>query len=75
MVLLAARAGQLFNLSGIGKECGISQATAKDWLMALQATSLIYLIIKKGELLNLRIHPVPFGNGIVTKHWNDEGTS
>ncbi|MCP5506118.1 MAG: ATP-binding protein [Chlamydiales bacterium] len=44
MVLLAARAGQLFNLSEIGKECGISQATAKDWLTALQATSIVYLL-------------------------------
>lgn len=44
IVLLAARAGQLFNLSEIGKECGISQATAKDWLTALQATSVIYLL-------------------------------
>jgi predicted AAA+ superfamily ATPase len=44
LLLLAARAGQLFNLSEIGKECGISQATAKDWLIALQATSIIYLL-------------------------------
>ncbi|MCB1073321.1 MAG: ATP-binding protein [Chlamydiia bacterium] len=44
MVLLAARTGQLLNLSEIGKECGISQATAKDWLVALQATSVIYLL-------------------------------
>ena len=187
LVLLAARAGQLFNLSEIGKECGISQATAKDWLIALQATSIIYLLepfhrnltkrviksrklyfvdtgllcyllkikekeqlvyspfvghifenmvimdkikafaekgerppcyfyrtsngaqvdlmidhgsyldayeikftaspnknmvsslvalkkdlpIKKGELLNLRADPVPFGNGVMAKHWND----
>lgn len=44
MVLLAARTGQLLNLSEIGKECGISQTTAKDWLGALQATSVIYLL-------------------------------
>lgn len=44
MVLLAARAGQLFNLSEIGKECGISQTTAKDWLTLLQATSVVFLL-------------------------------
>ena len=30
--LLAARAGQLLNLSDIAKELGISQPTARDWL-------------------------------------------
>ena len=44
LVLLAARAGQLFNLSEISKECGISQATTKDWLTLLEATSIIYLL-------------------------------
>lgn len=44
MILLAARAGQLFNLSEIGKECGISQTTAKDWLTLLQATSVVFLL-------------------------------
>lgn len=44
LVLLAARAGQLFNLSEVGKECGISQTTAKDWLTLLQATSIVYLL-------------------------------
>jgi predicted AAA+ superfamily ATPase len=44
LVLLASRAGQLFNLSEIGKECGISQTTAKDWLTLLQATSIVYLL-------------------------------
>lgn len=44
LVLLAARAGQILNLNEIGKECGISQTTAKDWLTILQATSIIYLL-------------------------------
>ncbi len=44
LVLLAARAGQILNLNEIGKECGISQTTAKDWLTLLQATSIIYLL-------------------------------
>ncbi len=44
LVLLAARAGQLLNLNEIGKECGISQTTAKDWLTLLQASSIVYLL-------------------------------
>lgn len=44
LVLIAARAGQLLNLSEVGKECGISQTTAKDWLTLLQATSIVYLV-------------------------------
>ncbi|MEM8728145.1 MAG: ATP-binding protein [Chlamydiota bacterium] len=44
MVLLATRTGQLLNLSAIGRECGISQTTAKDWIEALQLTSVIYLL-------------------------------
>jgi uncharacterized protein len=44
LVLLAARAGQILNLNEIGKECGISQTTAKDWLTLLQATSIVYLL-------------------------------
>lgn len=42
--LLAARAGQLLNLSDIAKELGISQPTAKDWLEILEATYVIHLL-------------------------------
>lgn len=42
--LLAARAGQILNLSEIGKELGISQPTARDWLEILEATYVIYLL-------------------------------
>lgn len=41
---LAARAGQLLNLSEIAKELGISQPTVKDWLEILEATYVIYLL-------------------------------
>lgn len=40
--LLAARAGQLLNLSETAKELGISQPTANDWLEILEATYIIY---------------------------------
>ena len=39
--LLAARAGQLLNLSEIAGQCGISQPTAKDWISILEATCII----------------------------------
>lgn len=42
--LLAARAGQLLNLSEIAKELGISQPTAHDWLEILEATYVIHLL-------------------------------
>lgn len=55
IVLLAARAGQLLNLNEIGKECGISQTTAKDWLVLLQSTSIIYLLEPYSRNLTKRI--------------------
>lgn len=42
--LLATRVGSLLNLSEIGKECGISQPTAKSWLTLLEATYVIHLL-------------------------------
>lgn len=59
LVLLAARAGQLLNLSEIGKECGISQTTAKDWLMLLQTTSIIYLLEPYARNITKRVVKSP----------------
>ena len=59
LVLLASRAGQLFNLSEIGKECGISQTTAKDWLMLLQASSIVYLLEPYARNLTKRVVKSP----------------
>lgn len=59
LILLAARAGQLFNLSEIGKECGISQTTAKDWLMLLQATSIIHLLEPYSRNITKRVVKSP----------------
>lgn len=42
--LLAARSGQLLNLSEIAKELGISQPTVHDWLEILEATYVVYLL-------------------------------
>ncbi len=59
LVLLAARVGQILNLNEIGKECGISQTTAKDWLMLLQATSIIYLLEPYSRNITKRVIKSP----------------
>jgi len=42
--LLAARAGELLNLTDLGKACGVTNNTAKTWLAALEATGLAYTL-------------------------------
>lgn len=59
IVLLAARAGQLLNLNEIGKECGISQTTAKDWLTLLQASSIVYLLEPYSRNMTKRVIKSP----------------
>lgn len=59
LVLLAARAGQLLNLSEIGKECGISHSTAKEWLLLLQATSIVYLLEPYARNMTKRVVKSP----------------
>lgn len=59
LVLLAARSGQILNLSEIGKECGITQTTAKDWLTLLQASSIIYLLEPYSKNITKRIVKSP----------------
>lgn len=41
---LAARAGNLLNISAIANECGVSQPTVKSWITLLESTSIIYLL-------------------------------
>ncbi len=59
LVLLAARAGQLLNLSEVSKECGITQSTAKDWLTLLQATSIVYLLEPYARNMTKRVVKTP----------------
>lgn len=42
--LLAARAGSILNLSGVARDCGISQPTARQWLSLLESTRVVYLL-------------------------------
>jgi len=41
---MAARAGQLLNLTEVSKECGVSAVTAKRWLSLLESTRIVYLL-------------------------------
>ena len=59
LILIAARAGQLFNLNEIGKECGISQTTARDWLNLLQSTSIVYLLEPYSRNITKRVVKSP----------------
>ena len=42
--LLAGRAGQLLNLSGLASDCGITHTTARRWISVLEASFLIVLL-------------------------------
>ena len=40
--LCAGRTGQLLNLSSLGSDSGVSRATVRDWLSALEASYIIF---------------------------------
>ncbi len=40
--LCAGRTGQLLNLSSLGSDSGVSRATVRDWLAALEASYIIF---------------------------------
>jgi predicted AAA+ superfamily ATPase len=42
--MCAARSGQLLNLAALGADCGISAATARQWLSVLEASYLVMLL-------------------------------
>lgn len=44
MVSVAARTGQLLNISDISRDVSIDQETVKNWLSVLEASDLIYLL-------------------------------
>ena len=44
LCLLATRAGQILNLSGLSTEIGISVPTVKRWVAALEASYIIHLL-------------------------------
>jgi len=56
---LAARTGQLLNLSEVSKELGISVTTVKRWVSALEASYIIYLLPPFFENMGKRIVRTP----------------
>ncbi len=59
ITVLAARAGNLLNLSEVARECGISQPTVKAWLTILEATSLVYLLRPYFRNITKRVVKMP----------------
>lgn len=44
LVSIAARSGQLLNMSEMGKEIGVDTKTIKSWISVLEASNIIYLL-------------------------------
>ena len=42
--MCAARTGQLLNLSSLANDCGITQNTAKAWLLVLEVSYIVHLL-------------------------------
>jgi uncharacterized protein len=55
MQLCAARIGQLLNISALAEDCGISVATAKNWLSILEASYVLFLVQPHFNNFNKRI--------------------
>jgi predicted AAA+ superfamily ATPase len=59
MRLLAVRTGQLLSLNAIATDIGISPNTAKDWLSALVASNVVYLLEPYYRNLGKRLVKTP----------------
>ncbi|MDR1284283.1 MAG: ATP-binding protein [Opitutaceae bacterium] len=44
MAVMAARTGQMLNLSEVARDTGVSQPTAERWLAVLQASGIVWLL-------------------------------
>ncbi len=44
LVLLAARTGQILNISSLAEDCGINFKTAQEWISVLEASYIIFLL-------------------------------
>lgn len=57
--LLAARTGQLLNLSSLANDCGITHNTAKAWISVLEASYLVFLLRPHYANFNKRLVKTP----------------
>lgn len=57
--LCAARIGQVLNLTSLGNDCGVSDATARRWISLLEASYLIVLLRPYHTNFNKRLIKSP----------------
>ncbi|MCY7409166.1 MAG: ATP-binding protein [Chitinophagales bacterium] len=57
--LVAARAGQILNLSSLGNDCGITHITAREWMSVLESSFIVHLLPPYFENFNKRIVKSP----------------
>lgn len=57
--VLAARTGNLLNLSDVARDVGISQPTAKSWLSILEASGIVFLLRPYSANINSRVVKTP----------------
>ena len=57
--MCAARTGQLLNMASLATDCGISTATAKEWLTVLQASYILALLAPHHRNLGKRLIKSP----------------
>ena len=57
--LCAVNIGQLLNLDKLGEECGVSFATARQWLQLLEKHYLVFLLQPHGTTFNKRVTKTP----------------
>lgn len=59
MQLCAGQIGQLVNLDALGEECGVSFATARQWLALLEKHYIVFLLPPHTKTFNKRITKTP----------------
>lgn len=57
--VVASRTGQLLNYSDIGKDCGVSEVTAKKWISLLVSSGLVHLLQPYSTNIEKRVVKTP----------------
>lgn len=59
MIALAARTGELLNMSSLARDMGVDDKTIKRWLSILQASGIVYLLQPFSLNVNKRVIKTP----------------
>ncbi|MGI6649279.1 MAG: ATP-binding protein [Bacillota bacterium] len=76
MTTIAARTGQLLNLSSVARDVGVSQPTADRWLSILRASNIVYLLqpyytnITKRAIKTPKLYFLDTGLAAYLTRWN-----